>query len=56
MKKEYLLFLVFPISQLMMIVGDYEALKNMDILGNVGIILSVIADIVLLYVLIYGAK
>lgn len=56
MKKEYLLFLVFPISQIMMIAGDYEALKNMDILGNVGVVLSVIADIVLLYVLIHGSK
>lgn len=56
MKKEYLLFLVFPISQLMMIAGDYEALKNMDILGTVGIALSIIADIVLLYVLIHGSK
>ena len=56
MKKEYLFFLVFPISQIMMIAGDYEALKNMDILGNVGVVLSVIADIVLLYVLIHGSK
>ena len=56
MKKEYLLFLVLPISQIMMIAGDYEALKNMDVLGSVGIILSIIADLVLLYVLIHGSK
>lgn len=56
MKKEYLLFLIFPISQIMMIAGDYEALKNMDVLGTVGVVLSIIADIVLLYVLIHGSK
>lgn len=56
MRKEYLLFLVFPISQIMMIAGDYEALKNMDVLGIVGIFLSIIADFVLLYVLIHGSK
>lgn len=56
MKKEYLLFLVFPISQIMMIAGDYEVLKNLDTLGIIGIVLSIIADIVLLYVLIHGAK
>lgn len=56
MKKEYLLFLIFPVSQFMLIAGEYKAMKSSDILGNTGLILSVAADIVLLYVLIHGAK
>lgn len=56
MKKEYLMFLVFPISQMMMIAGDYKALKNLDALGVAGIVLSVIADLVLVYVLIHGSQ
>ena len=56
MKKEYLLFLVFPISQIMMIAGDYKALKNMDILGDVGIVLSVLADLILLHIVIRGSQ
>ena len=56
MKKEYLLFLVFPISQIMMIAGDYEAFKNMDILGDVGIVLSILADLILLYIVVRGSQ
>ena len=56
MKKEYILFLIFPVSQLLMAAGDYSVRKNTNIFGSAGFILSIIADIVLLFVLIRGAK
>lgn len=56
MKKEYLLFLIFPISQIMMISGDYMAAGNGNPLAYLGLISSIVADIILLFVLIHGAK
>lgn len=56
MKKEYLIFLIFPISQILMAAGNYSVMKNINIFSSAGFILSIIADIVLLFVLIRGAK
>lgn len=56
MRKEYLFFLIFPISQILMIAGDYAVMQNTDIFGSAGFIMSILADIVLLYILIRGAK
>lgn len=56
MKKEYLLFIIFPLSQLLMIVGDYMAVGGSETLSSLGVVSSIIADIVLLVVLIHGAK
>ncbi len=56
MKKEYLLFLIFPVSQLLMAAGDYSVTKNTNIFGSAGFVLSIVADIVLLFVLIRGSK
>lgn len=56
MKKEYVLFLIFPISQVMMILGDYLSMGHSDGVGYLGIGLGVVADVILLYVLIRGSK
>jgi len=56
MKKEYLLFLIFPISQGMILIGNYMTLGYFSTLGYVGIALGIAADIILFYVLIHGSK
>lgn len=56
MKKEYLFFVIFPISQLLMIVGHYMIMKTTDVFASTGFIMSIVADLVLLYVLIHGVK
>lgn len=56
MKKEYVLFLIFPISQLMLVAGDYSVTRNTNIFSSGGFVLSIVADIVLLFVLIRGTK
>lgn len=55
MKKEYLLFLVIPLSQLMIILGN-ASYEPFDALGYAGILLSLAADAVLIYVLRNGAR
>ena len=56
MKKEYIVFLIFPISQLFMVAGDYSITKSTNVFGSAGFLLSIVADIVLLFVLIRGSK
>ena len=56
MKKEYLLFLILPISQVMMIAGDQMNMGFKSGFLYAGIVLGVIADIILFYVLLRGAK
>ena len=56
MKKEFIYFLIFPVSQLLMAAGDYSVMKNTNIFISAGFILSIVADIVLLFVLIRGSK
>lgn len=55
-KKRYLLFLIIPVSQILMLGGKYIFTSQVGILGVVGIILSVIADMFLFYTLLHGAK
>lgn len=56
MRKEYIFFLIFPISQILMAAGDYSITKNTNIFSSAGFVLSIVADIILLFVLIRGAK
>lgn len=55
MKKEYLLFWIFPLSQLLVIAGGYKISESRTF-GNIGIVLSIIADAVLLYVVFHSVK
>ena len=55
MKNEYLLFWIIPISQVLMIAGSFE-LQESGTLGNIGILLSVIADVILTYVVFHSIK
>lgn len=57
MKKEYLLFMLIPVSQCMIIAGNYNYdIKAYTLMGNLGILCSLAADAVLIYVLYHGSK
>lgn len=56
MKKGYWIFLIFPVSQIMIIVGNYRAGVPFNFLGYAGIICSVIANVALFYILIRGSQ
>ena len=56
MRKEYLLFLLLPISQILMFGEPYLNGNYSDLWGDLGVILSIAADLIILFVLIQGAK
>lgn len=56
MKKEYLLFFMIPVSQLMIVVGNYRSLGSFNLLGYLGLLLSAAADVVLFYILLHVTK
>lgn len=55
MKKERLLFLIVPLSQLLMLLGVLSGERSLDLWGYGGIALSAAADILLFYVLAWGS-
>lgn len=57
MKKEYLLFMLIPVSQCMIIIGNHAYdIKSYTLMGNLGILFSLAADAVLACVLYHGLK
>lgn len=52
MKKEYLFFLVIPLSQVLMLLGPILERRPFSFWGHAGLILSIAADILLLYILL----
>lgn len=55
MKKENLLFLVIPISQFLILFGNIIGKKSLNFWGYGGVILSIAADLLLLYILIWSS-
>ena len=56
MKKENLLFLVIPVSQILILLGNITGKRSLNFWGYGGIVLSVAADLLLLYVLIWSSR
>ena len=56
MKKENLLFFIIPASQLLMLLGVLTGRHSLDFWGYGGIVLSLAADALLLYVLLWGSR
>ncbi len=56
MRSGNLLFLVIPASQLLMISGNISGGQPLDFWGYGGVVLSIAADILLLYVLLWGSR
>ena len=54
MKKS--IFIIFPVSQILMLVGDYMASGKLDTFASIGVIASIIADVIILFALIHGEK
>ena len=56
MKKENLLFLVIPVSQILIFLGNITGKRSLNFWGYGGIVLSVAGDLLLLYVLIWSSR
>ena len=56
MKGENLLCLVIPVSQFLLLLGNASANRPLDFWGYGGIILSIAADVLLLYVLLWSSR
>ncbi|GFI10215.1 hypothetical protein IMSAGC007_02682 [Lachnospiraceae bacterium] len=56
MKKEYWIFLILPLGQAMVIIGNYIGLRHFSLLTYIGIILGIAADGVLFYILVRGSQ
>ena len=56
MKKKNLQLLVIPVSQLLILSGNITGKLNLNFWGYGGIVLSIAADLLLLYVLIWGSR
>lgn len=51
-----MLFLVIPISQFLILSGNITGKRSLNFWGYGGILLSVAADLLLLYILIWSSK
>lgn len=56
MKKEYLAFVIFPISQCMILLQSHMTTGIINIWKYTGILLSLAADVILFYVVLHGAQ
>lgn len=56
MKKEYLAFVIFPVSQCMILLGTARAAGVIDAWKYAGIVLSIAADVILFYVMLQGTQ
>lgn len=56
MKKGYLLFIIIPVSQIMILIGNHVSMGSFGFLGYLGVILSLAADAALGYILYHGIK
>lgn len=56
MRKEYLFFLVIPLSQILMLFDTLKGERRMNFWGYGGLFLSIAADILLLFILIRSSR
>ena len=56
MKKENVLFLVIPFSQVLILSGNLTGERSLNFWGYGGILLSIAADLLLLYVLLWSSR